>query len=100
MGIMRRRMRRRAIIAGAATAGVAYHVGAAFAAFVPMLEASLAQWGGLSLRASVGLVSAACEVALVAVVLAQRAVLSGRSPSAPERLSTLPSSPLKGASVS
>ncbi|HEY8039831.1 MAG TPA: PHB depolymerase family esterase [Polyangiaceae bacterium] len=58
--------------------GVVYHVGAALAAMVPLAEASLAQYGGLSLRVSVGVVAGACEAALVVLVLLQRGVLERR----------------------
>ena len=53
--------------------GVVYHVGALFAALVPMAIAALAEYGGLSLAASIGIVTAVCEAALAVLVLSRRA---------------------------
>jgi SHS family lactate transporter-like MFS transporter len=90
--------------------GLVYHVGAALAAFVTFGEAAIAQYGGVSLRTSVGIVAGACEAALVLAIVAQRvtrpgmlraaapaalgliavgcASADGSSPPAPERTAT------------
>lgn len=52
--------------------GIAYHVGALFAALVPMAIAALAKSQGTSLAAALAIVAAACEASLVVVVLARR----------------------------
>jgi len=49
--------------------GLVYHVGAFFAAFVPMATAALAKETGLSLAASIAMVSGACELGVVVLVL-------------------------------
>ena len=53
--------------------GIAYHVGAFFAALVPLAIAALASSAKLSLATSITIVAVACELALVALVLVRRA---------------------------
>ena len=52
--------------------GLAYHVGAFFAALVPMAIAALASSAQISLGTSITIVAVACELALVVLVLARR----------------------------
>lgn len=52
--------------------GIVYHVGAFFAAFVPMSIAALAQATGSSLQTSIAIVASICELLLVALVLVKR----------------------------
>jgi SHS family lactate transporter-like MFS transporter len=50
--------------------GIAYHVGAFGAAFVPMAIAALAEVAGMRMSTALGLVGAACEIAIAVLVLA------------------------------
>jgi SHS family lactate transporter-like MFS transporter len=60
--------------------GLAYHVGAFFAALVPMAIALLASSASLSLASSITIVAVACELALVLLVLLRRGMKRAPSP--------------------
>jgi SHS family lactate transporter-like MFS transporter len=53
--------------------GLAYHVGAFFAAYVPLAIAGLARACRTSLATSLAIVAAVCELALVVLVVARLA---------------------------
>ena len=61
--------------------GIAYHVGAFFAALVPLAIAALASSAKLSLATSITIVAVACELALVTLVLVRRSKRSEKASS-------------------
>jgi len=62
--------------------GLVYHVGAAFAALVPTATAALASAAHMRMGLAVGLVSGACELGLVLVVLLGRRFPAASAPPA------------------
>jgi SHS family lactate transporter-like MFS transporter len=58
--------------------GIAYHVGSALAAFIPMGIAALAEYAHLRLSTAIAIVAIACEVIIAALVLGRRFTQRGR----------------------